>query len=137
MKLRIFLAVLAAILTAGFFFTAPAQAQEQTPGFSIERLAVARGIENREPVGIAETFSADTPVVYCFIEAKSIEADTRVTVAWIHEGKEIHSISLPLKAGPRWRTRSEKTLYGLTGAWSIEIRDEGGKVLKQTSFKVE
>ena len=137
MKFRIFLTAAAAILAAELLFTPTVEAQEQTPGFTIERLAVASGIENREPIGIAETFSPDTPVVYCFLEAKNIAADTWVTFAWIHNGQEIHSITLALKAGPRWRTRSEKALYGLTGDWSVEIRDENGKVLKQTSFKVE
>ena len=98
---------------------------------------MARGIEDREPVGVSETFSADTPIVYCFLEARNIDADTQVTFAWIHNGKEIHSITLPIKAGPRWRTRAEKTLYGLVGNWKVEIRDSEGNVLKDTSFTVE
>ncbi|MFO7569394.1 MAG: DUF2914 domain-containing protein [Smithellaceae bacterium] len=135
MKKRVFISMIVAFLAMGVAFSACAQ--DKTTGFTIQRLVVATGIEDREPVGAADTFPADTPKVYCFLEVVHVEQDTNVTFAWIHEGKEIHRTALVLKAGSRWRTRAEKTLHQATGHWKVEIRDAEGQVLKEVSFTVE
>ncbi len=46
-------------------------------------------------------------------------------------------MSLPLKAGSRWRTFAHKNLNGLKGDWKVEIKDGEGKLLKDLAFKVE
>ncbi|MCX7793287.1 MAG: DUF2914 domain-containing protein [Thermodesulfovibrionales bacterium] len=106
-------------------------------GFSIERMVVATGIENREPVDIRDTFSAATEKVYCFIEARNIKEDTNITVVWSNNGKEVLRTSLPLKKGSRWRTYAEKRLYGMRGEWKVDILDNAGNFLKAVTFKVE
>jgi len=116
--------------------------QEQTEPqkaltFSVSRIVIAEGVENREPVGVSETFPATTERVYCFIEATNIEADTEVTFAWYHEGTEMRTFSLPLMEGSRWRTFAYKNLYGKTGNWKVEIRDSSGNSVKSISFTVE
>jgi len=58
-------------------------------------MVVAESIEDREPAGIAETFSADTEKVYCFIEAKDIAADTTVSFVWYFDETEMARIDLP------------------------------------------
>lgn len=135
MKLRILTCVIAiAALTAVFVFPALAQ---KAPAFSIERLAVATGIEDREPVGVAETIPADTEQVYCFIEARNISRDTTVKVVWVYQGEEVHQAELPLAAGPRWRTWAVKTLGGLSGFWVVEISDEEGNFMDVVEFWVK
>ncbi|MBN1382051.1 MAG: DUF2914 domain-containing protein [Deltaproteobacteria bacterium] len=133
MKKLFLLSWVTAIIAVGIAF--PVSAQDQ-PGFTIERLLMATGIENREPVGVAATFPADTPKVYCFLEAGNVTTDTTVTFVWIHDGTEILKTSLPLKAGFRWRTRADKNLYGLTGDWKVEIRDAAGNTVKDIEFQV-
>lgn len=123
-----------AILMAGMAF--PVCAQDQ-PGFAIERLVMATGIEDRDPIGIAETFPAITPKVYCFLEARNISEDTDVTFVWIHGGKEILKTDLSMKAGSRWRTWADKSLYGITGEWTVEIRNATGNVVKDIKFQVQ
>nr|WP_303649818.1 DUF2914 domain-containing protein [Desulfobotulus pelophilus] len=113
----------------------PAQGRE--PDFAIHRVVFAKGIENREPVGAAVVFAAGTPKVYCFIEALDIVKDTTLTVIWIHEGEEVHLTELPLSAGPRWRTRAEKTIRGFNGSWQVEIRDGTGSLVSAAGFRVE
>jgi hypothetical protein len=110
---------------------------KEGPGFTIARLVVGTGVENREPVGVAETFPASTEKVYCFLEATQIAKDTEVSFAWFHGEKEMGKISLPLKMGPRWRTNAVKNLGGLQGEWKVEIRDADGNVVKDVQFKVE
>ncbi len=112
-------------------------AAKEGPGFSIARLVVGTGVENREPVGVAEAFPASTEKVYCFLEATNIAQDTEVSFVWFHGEKEISKISLPLKMGPKWRTNASKTVGGMQGDWKVEIKDAGGNLVQDVKFKVE
>ena len=105
--------------------------------FTVKRLVVGMGVENSEPVSVAETFPASTERVYCFLEAADIAKDTEVSFVWSYGDKEMLKTILPLKAGPKWRTYANKNLRGLKGDWKVEIKDSEGKVLKDVKFKVE
>lgn len=113
------------------------KASVSAPAFTVARMVIAEGVEDREPVGVAETFSSSTEKVYCFIEATNVEKDTQATFVWYHGGKEIHTFDLPLKKGPRWRTFACKNLRGQKGDWKVEIKDSAGNSVKSISFKVE
>jgi hypothetical protein len=121
-------------------FTIQAYAQEKSKeetNFTIARLVVGTGVEKSEPIGIAETFPASTEKVFCFLEATQIPKDTEISFVWSYGGKEMLKTTLPLKAGSRWRTYSNKNLRGLKGDWKVEIKDPDGKVVKDVKFKVE
>ncbi len=105
--------------------------------FSIQKLVIAEDVENREPVGVSDTFPATTEKVYCFLEAVDIAQDTQISFLWYLEGKKIHSYELPIKQGSRWRTFSSKNLYGQKGNWKVEIKDSLSNTVKSISFKVE
>ncbi len=138
MSKRVFISLVMTIITAGFVFSAQAQDTASAgTGLAIVRLAVAAGIEDREPVGAAEVFTAATPKVCCFLEAVGIAADTEVVFVWILNGTEILQTPMTLRAGSRWRTWADKNLYGMTGGWKVEVRDAAGGVLKAVEFKVE
>jgi len=104
---------------------------------AITRVVVGTGVENREPVGAAETFPASTEKVYCFIEAADIGKDTELSFIWFLGDKEMRKINMPLRAGPKWRTWTYKNIGGQKGGWKIEIKDAEGKLLKEVKFKVE
>jgi hypothetical protein len=112
-------------------------AAKEEPGFTVARLVVGTGVENREPTGVAETFPASTEKIYCFIEAMNIAKDTEVSLVWSLGGKEIWKMSLPLKMGPRWRTNAFKSVKGLKGDWKAELKDAAGNPVKEVKFKVE
>jgi len=112
-------------------------AAKEGPGFTVARLVVGTGVENREPAGVSETFPASTEKIYCFLEATNIVKDTEVSFVWSLGGKEIGKINLPLKMGPRWRTHTSKNLMGLKGDWKVEIKDAAGNLAKDVKFKVE
>ncbi len=115
----------------------PEGATKETAPFTVKRLVVGTGVENGEPVGVAETFPASTEKVYCFLEATDISKDMEVSFVWFNGEKEMLKFSVPLKMGPRWRTYANKNLRELKGDWKVEIRDSEGKVLKDVKFKVE
>jgi hypothetical protein len=106
-------------------------------GFTIARVVVGTGVDNLEPVGVAEAFPSTTEKVYCFLEATGIAEDTEISFVWFHGDKEMLKFNLPLKMGPRWRTYAFKNLRGLKGDWKVEIRGPDGNVLKDVKFKVE
>lgn len=110
---------------------------KEATAFAVKRLVVGTGVENGEPVGVAERFPASTEKVYCFLEATDISKDTEVSFVWFNGDKELSKFSVPLNQGPRWRTYVYKNLRGLKGDWKVEIRDPDGKVVKDVKFKVE
>ena len=112
-------------------------APKETIPFTIVRLVVGTGIEDREPVGVAESFPASTERVSCFLEAADIVNDIEVSFVWYNGQSELLKFNLPLQKGPRWRTSAFKNLYGQKGDWKVEIRDAEGKLLKDVKFKVE
>jgi hypothetical protein len=112
-------------------------AVKETVPFAVKRLVIGTGVENGEPVGVAETFPASTEKVYCFLEATDIAKDTEVSFVWFSGEKEMSKFSVPLKEGPRWRTYAYKNLREIKGDWKVEIRDSEGNVVKDVKFKVE
>jgi hypothetical protein len=104
--------------------------------FTVSRLVVATGIDNRLPTGAAEAFPASTEKLYLFLEASAISADTDVVFAWFIGDREVHRYTLPVKQGPLWRTWAECSLRGRAGEWKAEVL-VGDKPLQAVSFKVE
>ena len=136
--------VLTAIVLIGMTFPSFGQekvkqesASKEATGFTIARLVVGTGVENNEPVGVSVKFPSSTEKVYCFLEAIDITMDKEVSFIWLHGGKEMRKISLPLKMGARWRTYAFKNFAGLNGSWKVEIKDSVGNLLRDIQFKVE
>jgi hypothetical protein len=144
MKKLIVSLMLISLFAGGSLLTAYAQneskqasATQEANGINITRLVVGTGVDNREPLGVAETFPSSTGKVICFLSARNITKDTEVTFVWILKGKELLKTNLVLKSGPQWRTRADKKLNGQKGDWKVEIRNAAGNVLKDVQFKVE
>jgi hypothetical protein len=140
----ILVVVLAAMTVWGMICQVSGQAKpeqkatsKEPAGFTIARVVVGTGVENNEPVGVAESFPVSTEKVYCFLQANDIAKDTEVSFVWFHGQDEKLKTILPLKMGKRWRTYANKNLRGLKGDWKIEIKDAGGNLLREVKFKVE
>jgi hypothetical protein len=139
----VLVSILAVVIAGGTLFTAYGQQVKKTEPvkdqseFTIGRFVVAAEIKDREPVGMADKFTAGTEKVYCYLEAKNIVKDSEIFFVWIYNGKEMLKTGLSLKTGSRWRTSANKTLRGLKGDWKVELRDASGKTLKEVNFKVE
>jgi hypothetical protein len=133
--------IFAFAVIVSFGINSPAIGQEKTGKctqlFSVSTMVAAEDVQNRKPVGVAETFSASTEKVYCFIKAANIAENTEAAFVWYHEGQEMHSFSLPLMQGQKWRTFAYKNLHGKTGNWKVEIKDKRGNSVKSITFKVE
>jgi hypothetical protein len=110
---------------------------KEAKGVTIARAVIGTGVEDREPVGVAEVFPVSTEKVYCFIEATNIAEDSEVSLVWFHNGNEMSKFNLALKTGARWRTWAYKNLRELKGDWKVEIKDANENLLKELTFKVE
>lgn len=115
----------------------PAQESMESAQMTVERFVTSRNVENHEPVGVTDTFSADAEKAYAFLEATDISADVQVDFVWYHDETEIARVPLSIRKGYRWRTYSSKKLAGRTGKWRVEIQDQSGKSLSSLEFTVE
>jgi hypothetical protein len=136
MKVHAIIVGILAFVMLSLSFFSPALAMDDL-GFIINRMVISEEIAAKEPIGIADTFSAATEKVFCFLEAKEIEHDTMISFVWYFENKEMARVSLPLAKGKRWRTYSSKKLAGLKGNWKVELLESSGVVLNSVSFRVQ
>ena len=136
-KFRSIFVVVVVATVASWGMVLSGSGQDKPAEIEIAQAVIGTGVENLEPKGVADAFPSTTEKVYCFIEAKNIPSDTEVTFVWSLGDKEMLTFSTALKAGARWRTYGSKNLYGKKGDWKVEIKDAGGKILKEVKFKVE
>lgn len=103
----------------------------------VEVAVAARAVENREPVGVAETFPADVGKVYCYTKVVGAAAGETITHVWYHGDRKMAEVTLSI-GGPSWRTYSSKRILpSWTGRWRVEIVDSSGNVIETVRFAVE
>ena len=105
--------------------------------FEVTGISVCKGVQDRACVEPSETFTADTPSVFCltFVTAPS---EGKITHRWSLDGQVKLEVPLNIRfASKTYRLWSEKNLHGQKGAWKVEVVAEDGKILKEISFKVE
>jgi hypothetical protein len=138
-KMKVSVMVVMFIMCVGFDFSQDSTEPAKTGGavFTVTKLAVGTGVENRELVGEAQAFPAATEKVYCFLDAANIAADIQVVFVWFQNDKEVNRTTLNLRQGSRWRTWANKTVTDKKGDWKVELQDVTGAVIGSTAFKVE
>lgn len=104
---------------------------------TINRFLACQGVEEHEPTGITDVFTADAEKAYAYLEATGISGDVEVSFVWYHSAREIARVPLSIRQGSRWRTYSSKKLAGRTGTWRVEIQDSNATVLASLEFTVE
>jgi hypothetical protein len=105
-------------------------------GLEVARIAACTGVEEREPIGAAETFPADVGRVWCFTKITGAEDETTILHVWYHKGVERARIQLPVRS-KSWRTWSNKTIMpAWTGDWKVVVKDVGGNIIGEVKFTV-
>jgi len=129
-----------AFAVLGLLITGWVIAQEEEQELKIEQAVIAKDVdqEKREPVEPGDKFSAEVGKVYCFIRVTGAKGETEIKMAWYLGDKVVSEIPLKVKAST-WRTWSYKTIDPATmkGAWKVEIKDAGGKILTTLNFTIE
>jgi len=109
-----------------------ANTPETASALKVEKIVVAAGVENKEPVGEAVEFSTATATVTCWTKVSGAKEGT-VTHIWYLEGKKEVEVALAITADPM-RTWSTKTMK--PGSWKVEAVSTGAKI-GEVSFVVK
>ena len=101
-------------------------------GVQISELKLGREVRDREIVDESADFELNAKV---FLWIKVLGAAGRnITVIW-KQGDLIHATELAVGGSP-WRTWAAKNA-SVPGDWLVTVTDDGGKVLKEVSFRVK
>ena len=101
----------------------------------IRDFVLARGVVNREPVGITETFSPADGHAYAFVRLYNTGAPTKVSFIW-HYGDMLYAtVKTNVGVSSGWRTWSSVRLR--SGEWRVKLVTESGLILAEIAFTVE
>jgi len=110
----------------------PKQQYEDKTIVSVERIAVAPSLENKEPAGEALSFPAETANLFCWTLVKARPAPAKIKHAWYLNGEKKFEIALPIANSP-YRTWSNKNVS--PGQWKVEVTADD-EVIKTIEFTV-
>ncbi len=108
-----------------------------TQNISVARLHIAPAIENREPVGAADKFSADLPSLYCFSHIEGVSDTLMIQHQWYKGDVQLSNVELPVRSSS-WRTYSRVNLpEKAAGNYKVDIVNSQTKeVMKTIQFTV-
>ena len=72
-------------------------------GPTVEEIAIATDVADREPQGVMQTFPADVGQVVCWTRINGAEDGTQIKHVWYRDDQEMARVSLNV-GGPTWRT---------------------------------
>ncbi len=138
MKIKKYLLVSAIIAAAAcaVYAQTPAAAPEAVkaaPAIQVDKIVVAAGVENKEPVGEAATFSKSAGKVYTWTKISVEAVPTVIKHVYYLDGKMVREIELKVFSSP-YRVWSWKNVT--PGKWKVEVTDEAGTVLASSEFTV-
>ncbi len=101
---------------------------------TVSRALFTIGIDNREPVIMVDSISADSyDSISFFTELNGMTGET-VTHQWMFDDKVMFEKSFEV-GGDRWRVWTSKTLLpDWIGTWTVKVLNEDGSVLERKSF---
>lgn len=114
-----------------------AQSATATGPFTEVETAICTSVEERQPEGIAASFSPDVGQVFFWTKCVGATDTTVIQHVWTRQGETIATVELPVKSSS-WRTWSSKQILpSWTGDWEVRVLDADGNILKAVSFKIE
>jgi hypothetical protein len=101
---------------------------------TVSRAMFTIGVDNREPVIMVDSISADSyNSISFFTELNGMSGKT-VTHQWMFDDKVMFEKSFEIGAD-RWRVWTSKTLIpSWTGTWTVKVLNADGSVLERKSF---
>jgi len=108
--------------------------QRESNNLSVARAALATKIEERQPVGISDTFTEGTKVYLYNMIINPGGEPILIHHKWYRGDERVAAVKLGIKAA-RWRTWSVIPVYG-KGAWRVDIVEPSGRVIHSEKFTV-
>jgi len=106
----------------------------ETNNLGVARVALATKIENRQPVGVSDTFAEGTRVYLYSMILNPDGKQMLIHHRWYRGEERAASVKLSIK-GERWRTWSVIPVYG-KGPWRVDIVEPSGRVIHSEKFTV-
>ena len=131
LKFKALLAVVIVGLSAPVFAESEAAAESALKA----EVKIGTGLENREAVGVADSFTADTPQLTAWSRITGAAEPTTVTHVWTYNGTEIISIPLEIRSAS-FRTHSNITVHNRVGTFAVTVKDAAGNTLGSKSVEV-
>ncbi len=105
---------------------------------AVKRLAIARGVDQHEPVDPGTSFDATAQKVYAFVEVDNPERlPGAITVEFQPPSKKYEGrITLGIGETSRWRTWAFTRQAHEVGEWTAIVRDDKGRELAREKFDV-
>lgn len=113
----------------------PAAAASPVADTLTAELKIGADVQDREVVGEAASFGPDTETVVAWSRISGANMPTEITHVWKRNGEEVASVPLKIQS-VSYRTYSRKTVAGLPGNWTVEVRDSAGNVIATKHFTV-
>lgn len=136
MRERIVLASALGLLLAATPAVAQEAMQDTAAAPEITQAVVASNVQDREPMGVDSTFTADVGAVYFYTVFEGDFNEMTVDHVWMYEGEEIARVPLTVQ-GPRWRTWSSKEILpDWTGSWTVKVVGADGTEHASVDFTV-
>ena len=123
------------LVTICWGLQATSQSQE-TSQLEVTAAAMCKNVVDLEPVDSGTSFPVSLGMLYCFTKVTAAQSPTQITHVWYFDGTERARVGLAVNS-VSWRTYSSKIIQTHEmGAWSIDVLDANGKVLKTLEFEV-
>jgi hypothetical protein len=114
----------------------PASEVQQAAQLEVSVAAICKDVVDREPDGYGTSFPVSVGKLYCFTKITGAQSPTQITHVWSFDGNERARVALAVNSAS-WRTYSSKIIQPHElGAWSVDVLDSGGNVLKRLEFEV-
>ncbi len=107
-------------------------------GLSLARLAVATGVENREPV-TTQPITTSTEPLYAFLDLSNPTESPRELIVTFEraDGTSVARNGLEIPAHQkRWRTWAKARALKQAGTWTVFVRTPEGQELSRQDFEV-
>mgnify|MGYP003572385280 CR=1 FL=1 len=110
----------------------------QSDGLTVNRHVVGTAVTDREPEGVADSFSYEEDELICFVEFANSGEPTDATIVWYVEGKHLYSKDVTVKTSGRYRTWAAANPNARRrGTWKCDVQDADGKVLSSVQFTID
>ena len=114
----------------------PASEVQQAAQLEVSVAAICKDVVDLEPEGSGTSFPVSVGKLYCFTKITGAQSPTQITHVWSFDGNERARVDLAVNSAS-WRTYSSKIIQPHElGAWSVDVLDSGGNVLKRLEFEV-
>jgi hypothetical protein len=99
-------------------------------------IKIGTQLVDREPVGVADTFSVKSPEIVAWTRVTGATEPTEIMHVWLYNGKEVAWAELPIRSSS-YRTWSIRPLKEMAGKWVLQVKDVDGRLLGSKDFVVK